>query len=59
MTNRYSIEDYLEMESTSLTKHEYWNGKIWEMLGRSDVHNEIYACIIILSGRTHLGLTLI
>lgn len=47
MTSRYSIDDYLEMESNSLTKHEYWNGKIWEMAGRSDLHNEICARIII------------
>lgn len=50
-TSRYSIEDYLEMESNSLTKHEYWNGKIWEMAGGSDLHNEICARIIIELGK--------
>lgn len=50
-TSRYSIEDYLSMESNSLTKHEYWNGKIWEMAGGSDVHNEICARIIIEIGK--------
>ena len=50
-TSRYSIEDYLEMESNSTAKHEYWNGKIWEMAGGSDVHNEICARIIIEIGK--------
>jgi Uma2 family endonuclease len=50
-TSRYSIEDYLEMESNSLTKHEYWNGKIWEMAGGTDLHNEICARIIIEMGK--------
>lgn len=49
--SRSSIEDYLEMESHSLTKHEYWNGKIWEMAGGTDVHNEICARIIIELGK--------
>jgi Uma2 family endonuclease len=39
-TNRYSIEDYLKMESKSSTKHEYWNGKIGEMAGGTGVRTK-------------------
>ena len=36
-----SEEDYLEMEESSLEKHEYFNGEIFQMAGASERHNNI------------------
>lgn len=40
-SQNYSIEQYLEMEAHSLTKHEYNNGKILEMAGGTTTHNQL------------------
>jgi Uma2 family endonuclease len=42
----YSIEEYLEIEDTSIEKHEFYNGKIKKMAGAKPAHNIIAANII-------------
>ncbi|AEE53648.1 Uma2 family endonuclease [Haliscomenobacter hydrossis] len=42
----FTIEEYLELEERSLTKHEYHNGKILEMAGGTTVHNQLGGKII-------------
>jgi Uma2 family endonuclease len=39
--DKYSIEEYLALESQSEIRHEYWNGEIFEMTGASPEHNQI------------------
>ncbi len=46
-----SIEKYLDKESLSAEKHEYYNGKIRKMPGSSYNHNKIGANIIIALGQ--------
>jgi Uma2 family endonuclease len=38
---KFSIEDYLEMENTSIEKHEYYKGEIFAMSGAKMPHNDI------------------
>jgi Uma2 family endonuclease len=42
----FTIEEYLELEAHSLTKHEYHNGKIIEMAGGTTTHNELSGKLI-------------
>jgi len=42
----FTIEEYLELEERSLTKHEYCNGKIVEMAGGTTTHNQLSGKII-------------
>ena len=37
----FSFEEYLEMEETSIEKHEFHNGQLHTMPGGTDAHNEI------------------
>ena len=37
----FTIEEYLELEAHSLSKHEYHNGKIIEMAGGTTTHNQL------------------
>jgi Uma2 family endonuclease len=39
--NYMSVEAYLEIKTTSLEKHEYYQGKIYAKNGASIVHNKI------------------
>ncbi len=48
---KLSIEKYLDKESLSAEKHEYYNGKIRKMPGSSYNHNKIGANIIIALGQ--------
>ncbi|MBK8055223.1 MAG: Uma2 family endonuclease [Saprospiraceae bacterium] len=47
-----SIEKYLDKESLSAEKHEYYNGKIRKIPGSSYNHNKIAANIIIAFGQS-------
>ena len=38
---KFSIEDYLETENTSIEKHEYYKGEIFAMSGAKMPHNDI------------------
>ena len=38
---RFSIEEYLEMEDAATEKHEYYQGEIFAMSGEKVPHNEI------------------
>jgi hypothetical protein len=42
----FTIEEYLELEERSLTKHEYDKGKIIEMAGGTIAHNQLSGKII-------------
>jgi len=39
--NYVSPEQYLELEGSSVTKHEYYDGEIFAMAGASNAHNDI------------------
>lgn len=36
-----SVEEYLQGESSSTVKHEYFDGEVWPMVGASDAHVSI------------------
>ena len=38
---KYTIEEYLEMEEAATEKHEYYQGEIFAMSGAKDAHNLI------------------
>lgn len=40
---KFSIEEYLEMENTSAEKHEYYLGEIFAMSGAKVPHNTIFS----------------
>jgi Uma2 family endonuclease len=42
----YSFEAYLEMEETSLEKHEFDNGKLITMAGGTKIHNDLCGRVI-------------
>lgn len=45
-TKKITIEEYLELEAKSLSKHDYYNGQIFEMVGRTTTHNQLSGKII-------------
>lgn len=51
--SNYSVEEYLEMEKSSLEKHEYFQGEIFAMSGAGTVHNVIASNMI---GELHIRL---
>jgi len=50
-----SIEDYLEMENTSLEKHEYYKGEIFAMSGAKVPHNIIASNLMTILGQKLKG----
>ena len=42
----FSFEEYLEMEETSIEKHEFHNGQLHTMAGASKIHNHISGRVI-------------
>lgn len=46
----YTIEEYLAMEETSLTNHEFDNGKLIPMAGGTPTHSEIKASVVMALG---------
>ena len=38
---KYSLEEYFEIEKTSEEKFEYWDGNVWSMAGASPEHERI------------------
>jgi Uma2 family endonuclease len=38
---RYTVESYLKLEGSSELKHEFYHGKLFEMLGAPVLHNNI------------------
>lgn len=38
---KFTVQEYLELEETSLKKHEYYRGEIFDMSGPKIPHNEI------------------
>lgn len=47
---KYSISEYLEMESVSLEKHEYYQGEVFSMADASINHNKITRNALISVG---------
>jgi len=47
---KYSIEEYLQMERVSDQKHEYYKGEIFAMAGASNRHNVIFSNLFIRAG---------
>ncbi len=45
-TKKITIEEYLELEAKSLSKHDYYNGQIFEMAGGTTTHNQLSGKII-------------
>ena len=41
-----SVEDYLELEESSFTRHEYIKGELLAMAGSTDSHNDIVANLL-------------
>jgi predicted adenylyl cyclase CyaB len=41
--NKFTEEEYLEMERASFEKHEYYKGEIFAVAGASDRHNVIFS----------------
>jgi Uma2 family endonuclease len=50
---KYTIEEYLQMERLSDVKHEYYKGEIFAMAGASDPHNII---AVNLTGELYIKL---
>ncbi len=46
---KYTLEEYFELERSSEEKWEFWDGHIWNMSGASFVHERIVANIIVAS----------
>lgn len=45
----YSVEEYLELEEHSETRHEYYRGEVFAMSGTSGTHNIVKQnCVISL-----------
>lgn len=38
---KYSLEEYFELERNSEEKYEYWDGNVWSMAGASPEHERI------------------
>ncbi len=38
---KYSLEEYIKIDETGTVRHEYYNGKLFEMPGASILHNDI------------------
>jgi Uma2 family endonuclease len=49
------IEEYLEMENTSIEKHEYYRGEIFAMSGAKMPHNRISSNLMITLGQKLKG----
>ncbi len=50
-TTEFTAEQYLALEDMSETKHEYYDGKIYDFAGGSPDHNLIAANLIIALGQ--------
>ncbi|RYD81491.1 MAG: Uma2 family endonuclease, partial [Sphingobacteriales bacterium] len=48
--NKFTVEEYLEMEKTSDVKHEFYKGEIFAMSGAGPKHNKIFSNLF---GRLH------
>jgi Uma2 family endonuclease len=47
-TAKMSVEEYIAFEETSETRHEYINGKLYEIPGTTDFHNLICGSIYMM-----------
>jgi len=47
---KFSIEEYLEMEAAAIEKHEYYKGEIFTMSGAKMPHNKISSNLMISIG---------
>jgi Uma2 family endonuclease len=51
---RFSFEDYVELEDTSDIKHEFLDGEVWAMAGGSPEHAAVAANMVRLLGQALL-----
>lgn len=51
---RYSFDDYVELEAGSAIKHEFLDGEVWPMAGGSPAHAAISANVVRLLGQALL-----
>jgi len=42
----YSVEEYIKLDETGMLRHEFYNGKLFDMPGETLLHNEV--CIKLL-----------
>jgi len=55
-TRRFTLEEYLTLEKSSVEKHEFYNGEIFAMAGGSPRHNAIGGnCFAALHGKLRGG----
>lgn len=52
---KFSIEEYLEMENAATEKHEYYKGEIFAMSGAKVPHNTITSNLLIALGQKLKG----
>ena len=50
----YTVEEYIQLDEASDIRHEFINGQLYDMLGVSDLHNEICYNLTFLL-KTHLA----
>ncbi len=53
--NKFTTEEYLQMEKNSAVKHEFYSGEIFDMSGASTRHNIITVNLIIALGNALKG----
>jgi len=46
----YTVDEYLEIEKSSLDKHEYYKGEIFNMAGASPRHNVVFSNVFVSLG---------
>ncbi|MDQ3253165.1 MAG: Uma2 family endonuclease [Acidobacteriota bacterium] len=56
LKQRYTLEEYFELEMRSEERYEYWNGEVFNMGGVSEAHGQIEVNLIVhlnarISGR--------
>ena len=52
---KYTIEEYLEMENEAIEKHEYYQGEIFTMQGAKFQHNQVTANLLSYLGQKLRG----
>jgi len=50
LQQKYTIEEYFELEKNSEEKYEFWDGNVWSMSGNQFSHNQISVNLTIELG---------
>jgi Uma2 family endonuclease len=51
----FSFEEYVELEASSVVKHEFLDGQVWAMAGGSPQHAAVAGNVVRLLGQALLG----